>query len=146
MAGNGQSPCAELPNQNRRRQVHGGCYEYQYLSKYRHPHRGRHLHRRGRAGADRPHHTDVDIPRRAGGDILVDTGIHSNLHAPDGACSDLAAPRTEAAFSGHRLDLLYVPRWQSMTARLSLAKCTKANGFFLRDSFLFRLYSDNLAW
>ena len=100
----------------------------------------------GFAGPHWPHDTDVDIPRRAGGNVLIDTGIHSNLHAPDGACSDLAAPRTEAAFSGHRLDLLYVPRWQSMTARLSLAKCTKANGFFLRDSFLFRLYSDNLAW
>ena len=100
----------------------------------------------GFSGPHRAHHADVDISRGTGGDILIDTGIHSNLHAPDGACSDLAAPRMEAAFSGHRLDLLYVPRWQSMTARLSLAKCTKANGFFLRDSFLFRLYSDNLAW
>ena len=31
----------------------------------------------GLPGPHRPYHTNVDIPRRAGGDILIDCGIHS---------------------------------------------------------------------
>ena len=35
------------------------------------------LDKGGFSGTHRPHHADVDIPRRAGGNILIDRGIHS---------------------------------------------------------------------
>ena len=69
----------------------------------------------GFSGPHRAHHADVDISRGTGGDILIDTGIHSNLHAPNSAYSDLQ-PLAHGGCRHHSRLPFSVAEWASFFA------------------------------
>ena len=75
----------------------------------------------GFSGAYRSHHANVDIPRGAGGDILIDRGIHS----------------IPSFFRSIFMFPLYVCRRQSMTARLFLFQFHKTSSNFFRSLSMF---------